>query len=141
STYLGGSGDDAGYVLAIGLSGNVYVAGGTASNDLKGISPSGVVKPNYSAPGVSNDEADGYIIELNPSGTAAIRGTYIGTGSADQIYGIEIDKSGFVYVMGCSEGNMPVINANYSVDRGKQFISRLDPDLSEFVYSTVFGSP
>ena len=141
STYLGGSGDDAGYVLAIGLSGNVYVAGGTASNDLKGISPSGVVKPNYSAPGVSNDEADGYIIELNPSGTAVVRGTYIGTGSPDQIYGIEIDKSGFVYVMGTSEGNMPVINANFSVNRAKQFISKLQPDLSEFVYSTVFGSP
>ncbi|MEO6681375.1 MAG: hypothetical protein ABIN48_00995, partial [Ginsengibacter sp.] len=96
STYLGGSGDDAGYVLALGLSGNIYVAGGTGSNDLKGISPSGVVKSTYSAPGVSGDEADGFIIELNPGGTAAIKGTYIGTGSPDQIYGIEIDKSGFV---------------------------------------------
>ncbi|MEO6684248.1 MAG: PKD domain-containing protein, partial [Ginsengibacter sp.] len=87
------------------------------------------------------DEADGFIIEFNPSATAAIRGTYIGTGSPDQIYGIEIDKSGFVYVMGTSEGNMPVINANYSVNRAKQFISKLQPDLSDYVYSTVFGSP
>lgn len=141
STYLGGKGDDGGYVLAIGLTGNIYVAGGTGSNDLKGISSAGVVKPNYSAPGSSGDDADGFIVELNPSATAAVRGTYIGTGSADQIYGIEIDKAGFVYVMGTSEGNMPVINANYSVNRAKQFISKLQPDLSDFVYSTVFGSP
>ncbi len=141
STFLGGTGDDAGYVLAIGQAGNIYVAGGTGSNDLKGISSSGVVKSLYSEPGITNDAADGYIIELNATGTAAVRGTYIGTGSADQIYGIEIDKSGFVYVMGTSEGNMPVINAKYSVNRAKQFISKLQPDLSDFVYSTVFGSP
>lgn len=141
STFIGGTEDDGGFVLAIGGTGNIYVAGGTGSTDLKGISASGVVKPLYSAPGITNDEADGFIIELNPTGTAAIRGTYIGTGSADLIYGIEIDKSGFVYVMGTSEGNMPVINANYSVNRSKQFISKLQPDLSDFVYSTVFGSP
>jgi gliding motility-associated-like protein len=141
STYLGGKGDDAGYVLAIGLTGNIYVAGGTGSNDLKGISSAGVIKPNFSAPGITADDADGFVVELNPSATAAVRGTYIGTGSADQIYGIEIDKGGFVYVMGTSEGNMPVINANYSVNRAKQFISKLQPDLSDFVYSTVFGSP
>ncbi len=141
STFLGGTGDDAGYVLAMGSTGNIYVAGGTNSNDLKGISSSGVVKSTYSAlPGAATDEADGYIIELNPTGTAAIRGTYIGTDKPDQIYGIEIDKGGFVYVMGTSEGNMPVINANYSVSRSKQFISKLQPDLSDFVYSTVFGS-
>ena len=141
STFVGGTGDDAGYVLALGKTGNIYVAGGTGSTDLKGISAAGVVKSTFSAAGISGDEADGYIIELNPSGTAAVRGTYIGTGSADLIYGIEIDKSGFVYIMGTSEGNMPVINANYSVNRAKQFISKLQPDLSDFVYSTVFGSP
>ena len=141
STYLGGKGDDGGYVLAIGLTGNIYVAGGTGSDDLKGISTAGVVKPDFSIAGSTGDAADGFIVELNPTATASVRGTYIGTGSADQIYGIEIDKAGFVYVMGTSEGNMPVINANYSVNRAKQFISKLQPDLSDFVYSTVFGSP
>lgn len=127
--------------MAIGLTGNIYVAGGTGSEDLNGISAAGVIKPVFSAAGSTGDDADGFILELNPSATATVRGTYIGTGSADQIYGIEIDKAGFVYVMGTSEGNMPVINANYSVNRAKQFISKLQPDLSDFVYSTVFGSP
>ena len=140
STYLGGSKDDAAYVLALGNNSNIYVAGGSGSNDLKGISPSGVVKPLFSAPGVASDDCDGFVIEFNNSGTAVLKGTYIGTGRADQIYGIEIDKFGYVYVMGTSEGNMPVINAAYSNAGAKQFISKLQPDLSAFVYSTVFGS-
>lgn len=141
ATYLGGSDDDAGYVLGLHPSGNIYIAGGTASADLNGISSSGVVKSTYSDGTSTGDAADGYILELNSTATSIIRGTYIGTGRADQIYGIELDKAGNVYVMGTSEGNMPVINANYSVAGAKQFICKLQPDLSDYVYATVFGSP
>lgn len=140
STLLGGGANDAAYVLTLGQNGNLYVAGGTASSDLIGISKAGVIKPAYS-PATAGDECDGYVIELNTTFTTAVRGTYIGTTSADQIYGIETDKNGFIYVMGTSEGNMPVINAAYFVPGSKQFISKLAPDLSAFVYSTVFGSP
>lgn len=139
STLIGGSANDAAYVLALGNN-NVYVAGGTASPDLKGISTAGVLKPAYSAPNSTGDDCDGFIVELNNSGTSVLRGTYIGTGKADQVYGIEIDRYGYVYVMGTSEGDMPVINAAYSNSRAKQFISKLQPDLSAFIYSTVFGS-
>ncbi len=141
STYLGGSKNDAAYVLTLGSNNSIYVAGGTASSDLKGISSTGVVKPTYSAGGsASSDPCDGFVVELDNSGSTAIRGTYIGTGNADQIYGIETDKFGFIYVMGTSEGNMPVINAPYSNAGGKQFIGKLEPDLSRFRYATVFGS-
>ncbi|MFS8082577.1 MAG: PKD domain-containing protein [Ginsengibacter sp.] len=140
STLLGGSANDAAYVLTLGQNGNIYVAGGTASPDLKGISASGVIKPAYS-PAAAGDECDGYVIELNNTFSSAINGTYIGTTSPDQVYGIETDKNGFIYVMGTSEGNMPVINAAYSVPGSKQFISKLAPDLSVYIYSTVFGSP
>ena len=139
STLLGGSGDDAAYVLTLGQNGNIYVAGGTASPNLNGISLSGVLKSNFT-PSLQ-DVCDGYVIELNNNFSAAVNGTYIGTSSADQIYGIETDKNGFIYIMGTSEGNMPVINAAYSVPGSKQFISKLEKDLSAFIYTTVFGSP
>ena len=144
STLLGGSDNDAAYVLTFGSSGHIYVAGGTASKDfLQNIPTSGVIKPTNADLGSGTkdtDPCDGFVVELNNDGTQAIRGTYIGTEKADQIYGIESDKFGFVYVMGTSEGNMKVINAEYSNLGGKQFISKLKPDLSDFVYSTVFGS-
>ncbi len=135
STFLGGDKNDAAYVLTFGSSGNVYVAGGTASDNLPGISASGVI-----ASGFGGGACDGFVVELNNTGTAAIRGTYLGTGEADQVYGIETDKFGFIYVMGTTEGTWPVMNAAYSNAGAKQFISKLKPDLSSYVYSTVFGS-
>ena len=142
STYLGGSRDDAGYVLALGNSNNIYVAGGTMSSDLfRNTSTSGVVKPTYSTPStMDKDSCDGYIFELKNDGSSAIRGTYIGTSSPDQIYGIEIDKNNYVYVAGTSEGNMPVINAAFNIPGAKQFITKLNPDLSGPVFQTIFGS-
>ncbi|MGN6602649.1 MAG: PKD domain-containing protein [Ginsengibacter sp.] len=145
STLLGGSDNDAAYVLTFGSNGNVYVAGGTASSDFfNNIPTNGVIKPtnpNLSSTDDNKDPCDGFVVELTNNGAAAVRGTYIGTTKADQIYGIETDKFGYIYVMGTSEGNMPVINAAYSNPGGKQFISKLKPDLSAFEYSTVFGSP
>jgi gliding motility-associated-like protein len=144
STLIGGSDNDAAYVLAFGSTGNVYVAGGTASKDFfANIPTDGVIKSANPALGSGDkdtDPCDGFVVELNGTGTQAIRGTYIGTEKADQIYGIGSDKFGFIYVMGTSEGNMKVINAEFSNTGGKQFISKLKPDLSDFVYSTVFGS-
>lgn len=135
STLLGGSGDDAAYVLTIGANNNLYVAGGTSSTDFKGISASGVVGSKY-----SGGDCDGFIVEMTTDGNVVNRGTYLGTGAADQIYGIQTDKNGNIYVMGTTEGNWQHINTVFVNDKGKQFISKLKPDLSDFIYSTMFGS-
>ena len=136
STFLGGSGNDAAYVLALGNNNNLYVAGGTGSSDLPGISASGVISSSY-----NGHDCDGYIIELTNNGNTALRGTYLGTNLADQVYGIQTDKSGNVYVMGTTEGSWPVKNANiFGAANSKQFISKLDPNLSNYIYSTTFGS-
>lgn len=136
STYIGGAQDDAAYVLALGANNNLFVAGGTASNNLAGIS-SGVISSSY-----SGGACDGFIVELTNDGSSALRGTYLGTSAPDQIYGIQTDKSGNVYVMGTTESrNWPVIAASvFGVANSKQFISKLDPNLSSYIYSTTFGS-
>ena len=135
STYLGGVEDDACYVLALGANNNVYVAGGTASTSIPSISTTGVISSSY-----AGGPCDGYVVELNNTGTTALRGTYLGTGAADQVYGISTDKNGNIYVMGTTEGSWPVINAAYSNPNSKQFIAKLDPNLNNYIYSTVFGS-
>ena len=140
STMLGGQEDDAAYVLTIGNNNNIYVAGGTASQaaTFSEISSTGVISGTRS--GQPGDVCDGFVVELNNTATTAIKGTFLGTPSADQVYGIQTDKFGSVYVMGQTEGNWPVLNAAYSNANGKQFIAKLQPDLSAYVYSTVFGS-
>ena len=41
--------------------------------------------------------------------------------------------------MGTTTGTWPVINAAFSQARGKQFIAKLRPDISGYIYSTTFG--
>ncbi|HEY0041221.1 MAG TPA: PKD domain-containing protein, partial [Flavisolibacter sp.] len=63
----------------------------------------------------------------------------IGTTGIDQIYGIQFDEKGFPYIMGQTTGNWQAINAAWSQANGKQFIAKLRPDLTNYVYSTMFG--
>jgi gliding motility-associated-like protein len=139
STYFGGAGDDACFVLSQNpLSGNIYVAGGTSSTDLQG-DKSGVIQGTNLGGAV-----DGFITEILNDGSAIVRTTYLGTTGNDLIYGIQFDKFGFPYVMGTTTGNWtvqaPGPNPIFSNAGSKQFISKLKPDLSAFVYSTVFGT-
>ncbi len=132
SSYLGGSGDDAAYVSSINpLNGDWYVAGGTVSNNLPG-NKSGVIGPN------SFGGVDGFVAVI--SGTNLTRSTYLGTAGTDQVYGIQFDKNGFPYVTGQTTGSWPHINATYFDNGAKQFIAKLQPDLSNYVYSTTFGT-
>lgn len=135
STFLGGSGDDAAFVLAINPStGNVYVAGGTTSSNFPG-DKSGVRQG-----AIAGGECDGFVSIINPSGSSIGKTTYAGTPSFDIVYGIQFDKFSFPYIMGTTTGNWPVENAPFSMAGGKQFITKLQPDLSNYVYSTVWGT-
>ncbi|HLG38689.1 MAG TPA: PKD domain-containing protein, partial [Chitinophagaceae bacterium] len=84
---------------------------------------------------------DGFIAQISNNGSTLIRSAFVGTSAYDQIYGLQFDRSGFPYITGQTTGSWPVINAAYNDAGAKQFISKLQPDLSAFVYSTTFGSP
>ena len=136
ASFLGGSANDAGYVLSVNPSnGNVYVGGGTESPDLIPAGQTGtVVGPSLGG------NVDGYLTIIKPDGTQRIRTTYIGTSAIDQVFGVQFDANGFPYVMGQTTGNWPIQNAVFNNPAGKQFIAKLQPDLSAYVYSTAFGS-
>lgn len=138
SSYLGGDGDDAAYVLALNpINNDIYIAGGTTSSTNFPGDKTGTIGPGY-----FGGTTDGFIIELNNGGTFnLVRSTYIGTTGIDQVYGIQFDKNGFVYIMGTTTGNWPVLNAKYFNPNGKQFIQKLNLNLSgPPIYSTVFGA-
>ncbi len=133
-SYLGGDKNDAAYVLTLGPTGDIYVAGGTESTTFSG-NQAGTVGAG------PHGNIDGFVAQVNNNGTAIIRSTFIGTTGIDQVYGIQLDRNGFPYIMGQTTGSWPVSPAGiYSQPNGKQFIAKLQPDLSAFVYSTAFGS-
>ncbi len=137
SSYLGGKNDDAAFVLAINPNdNNVYIAGGTASNNFTGAGVTGTLRPTYQG-GV----CDGFISIINNTTYALIKSTYFGTGGTDLIYGVQFDKFGFPYVMGTTTGVIPLLNSGWTAEaNGKQFITKLKPDLSAIEYSSNFGS-
>lgn len=134
-TYFGGAGDDACFVASINpVSGNYYIGGATTSSNIPG-DKFGTIGTGFQG-GVS----DGFVTEIRSNGSAIIKTTYLGTPGVDMLYGLKFDKLGFPYVMGTTTGSWPVINAAYSNAGSRQFISKLKPDLSGYVYSTVFGT-
>ncbi len=136
ASFMGGTGNDAGYVISINPSnGNIYMGGGTESPNLIPGSQTGSVI------GASlGGTIDGYVAIIKPDGTQRIKTSYIGTAGIDQVFGVQFDVNGFPYVMGQTTGNWPIQNAPFNNPAGKQFIAKLEPDLSAFVYSTAFGS-
>jgi gliding motility-associated-like protein len=135
ASYLGGGANDAAYVLSISPStGDIYVAGGTESTNFPG-NQAGTVGNTIPHSGI-----DGFVAQIANNGSALIRSTYIGTTGVDQVYGVQFDRLGFPYIMGQTTGNWPVINAAFSEAGAKQFIGKLQPDLSAYIYSTVFGA-
>jgi gliding motility-associated-like protein len=136
STYIGGSGSDAGYVLAFDTTQNeLYVAGGTNSTDFP--TTAGTLHTAF-----QGGRADGFILKFNNTGTYnLLKGTYVGTSNYDQIYGIQVSGDDNVYVMGQSLGGaFPVTAGVYSNASSCQFVMKTDRNLATNMISTVFGN-
>jgi len=131
STYFGGNGFDAGYGIRIASNDDIFITGGTTSSNL----PTQVGALNSTARG----DDDGFIAKFTNAGTFQ-QVTYLGTSAADQCFLIDLDENDEVYVVGQTLGNYPVSSGVYSNNNGKQFIHKIDNNLSTTRFSTVFGS-
>lgn len=138
STYLGGSADDAAYVLALDTAeSHLYVGGGTMSSNFHLSTTAGAWQPSY-----QSGLADGFICRfVNGGNYDLLRTTFIGTNGYDQVYGLQTDLENGVYAMGQTLGAFPVSPSTvYSNPGSPQFLIKLDSTLSTSIYSTVFGS-
>jgi gliding motility-associated-like protein len=133
STYMGGLADDAGYALCIDQIGNIIFTGGTSSSNFT--STSGVVNSSYQG-GIS----DGYVCKINSNASSVLASTFIGTNDYDQCFFVQTDISNDIYFIGQSAGSMPVQNVQYSNPGSGHFVQKLNSNLSQVIYSTVFGN-
>lgn len=133
STYIGGSGFDA--AVCLGYDTNtrrVLVGGYTESANFKGIE-AGTLGGSFKG------GLDGFLSVFENNGTP-YKSTYLGTSNYDFIYAVQVDQTGYPYVLGISYGNWLVKNAPASISTGKQFVAKLEKDLSDFIFSNRFGS-
>ncbi len=133
STYLGGNADDGCYALTIDNLFNVYTTGGTSSTNFQ--TTPGAFSTSYNG-GVT----DGFITKIKNDGTAILKSTFVGTGSYDQSFLIQLDNNFDVYIIGQSEGTMPVSAGVYSNPNSKQFIWKMNSNLNTRLLTTIFGS-
>ena len=104
STFLGGSGDDAGNAIVVDGSGNVLVAGTTTSGNfpVQGASP---FAPFQSTLRGGNDA---FVAKLDPTGGTLVYSTYLGSNTDDFGTGIAVDALGNAYVTGIDAvGQLP----------------------------------
>ena len=104
STYLGGTGDEIGTVVAVDSAGSAYVTGITNSTDFP--STAGAAQPGFGggACGSSGDTfncPDAFVAKLNAAGSSFDYATYLGGGSYDAALGITV-YAGNAYVVGAT---------------------------------------
>lgn len=134
SSYIGGNNDDAAFALALNPNNNnIYIVGGTSSNNFPGTSNGAVVSAT------NKGGIDGFLSIISNDGGTLVKTSYFGTSGTEVLYGVQFDAHGYPYIMGTTTGLWPVINATFSQAKGKQFIAKLQPDISAYIYSTTFG--
>ena len=132
-SYLGGTGDDKAYGLALdSTASNLYIAGQTSSNNFPLLNPA---QPSFGG------SFDGFIGKISTSGSK-IYATYVGGSGDDRITGVAVNPTGAAYVMGfTSSANFPTVTPLQLSNAGgfDLFLAKLNPAGSAFQYSTYLG--
>ncbi len=136
STYLGGSGGETAYSVAIDSLGDAYVTGVTASTNFP--TTSSAYQTTYAGDG------DVFVTEFNPTGTGVVFSTYLGGSGVDtpsQIY--LAPSTGNIFLVGSTQSNnFPTTSTAFQPHYGGNqdaFLTEMKPDGSALIYSTYIG--
>jgi hypothetical protein len=140
STYLGGTGADYGYAIAVDNNRNAYITGRTTSTDFPTQDP-------YQADfGGDYDAIVAKIDTTKNGGSCLIYSTYMGGPDYDVGFGIALDSRRYAYVTGLTGStDFPTLDP-YQTDPGDEeydaFVTKIDTTQTGtpgFIYSTYLG--
>jgi len=137
STFLGGSGNDSVFSIALDSSGNAFVTGGTASGDFP--VTAAAFQSTYGGGIPGNDS---FVTKLNSAGSTLLYSSYLGGSFTDRSNGIVVDAAGNAYLTGWTDSpDFPAANAFQPAKAGGRdaFVTKVNPDGSGLVYSTFLG--
>ncbi len=128
SSYVGGSGGDSGFGVAIDGSGNICVTGETSSTDFP--TTTNALKPG---PNAGNANGTSFVFKINPTLSGAsslVYSSYLG-GTQSTVTefgdGIATDADGLVYVVGLTASQPGAALANFPVTASTAFLATPDP--------------
>jgi uncharacterized repeat protein (TIGR01451 family) len=132
-SYLGGTGDDKAYGIALDSSAsNVYLTGQTFSPNFPVVNP---------IQGVGAGGFEAFVEKISTAGTK-IYGTYIGGSSDDRATGIAVNSANEAYVTGFTlSSNFPTLNPVQSTRGGgaDAFVTKINAAGNAYLYSTFLG--
>jgi uncharacterized protein (TIGR03437 family) len=131
STYMGGSGRDQAWGIAVDAAGNAYVVGQSSSPDFPLVN---AVQQQNANPA----DAQAFIFKLDPAGQKLLYSTRLGPGLA---HAVAIDSTGAAYIAGDATSAFPVVGGLQQTFGGVQdgFVLKLAPGGGQIVYSTFLG--
>jgi Beta-propeller repeat len=137
STYLGGSGDEQPFDLAVDSCGNAYVPGLTSSTDFP-------TTPGAFQTSFAGGNIDGYVTKINSLGSGLVYSTYLGGSGDDAAGAVRVDKEGNAYVPGAtSSTDFPTtadaFQSSFVGGSSDAFAVKLNPTGSGLVFSSYLG--
>ncbi|HJV09341.1 MAG TPA: SBBP repeat-containing protein, partial [Acidimicrobiales bacterium] len=133
ATYLGGSGQDHGYGVAVDGAGNAYLAGETSSSNM----------PTANALQATNGGlVDAFVAKVNAAGSALVYSSYLGGSGTDVGTAIALDGAANAYLTGFTDStNFPTANPLQAAQAGSNdaFLAKLNASGTALVYATYLG--
>jgi hypothetical protein len=133
STYLGGSGEDENWGIAVDGTGNATISGTTHSPDFP---TRNAVQPQYGGDG------DAFLARLDSTGATLVYSTFLGGAGADAGRGVAVDAAGNAYLGGTTASvDFPLADPLQakSAGNGDAFVARLSAGGTTLVYATYIG--
>lgn len=134
STYLGGSGDDIGFVIKSDNNSQLYVSGTTNSLDFP--IKNAIQKGN-------NGKNDAFLTVIDKSRSIINFSSYLGGEEDDQLYSIDLNPLGDIFIMGVTNSlNYPTTKGAFQTNFGgvrDVFVTKLNLQKNEITYSTYLG--
>jgi MBG domain (YGX type)/Beta-propeller repeat/Bacterial Ig-like domain (group 3) len=136
STYLGGTGYDLAYAVAVDSLGAAYVTGATYSTDFPTLN---AIDSTFNGP---LGYYDLFVTKFSPAGDTLVYSTYLGGTADDYGQGIAVDSSGAAYVTGYTTStDFPTVDPLYLYSSSYEdvIVAAINPAGSALVYSTYLG--
>ncbi|MBK3331694.1 hypothetical protein GWK41_01275 [Persephonella atlantica] len=136
STYIGGSGGQTAYSVAVDSSDNIIIVGYTSSNDYP------TTPTTYST--LLNGSTDIVITKFKSDLTSLVASTYFGGSSGERALSVTLDSSDNIILTGYTYSSNfptspPAYNRNFAGGITDIFVTKFKPDLSTFLASTYIG--
>jgi hypothetical protein len=142
STFLGGSGGDNGFGIAVDEAGAAYVAGGTQDADTDFPTTAGAFDQTHNGPA---EAADAFVTKVGPTGAAPLAySTFLGGSDRDFGSGIAVDGVGAAYVTGLTDStDFPTTAGAFDQTHNEEsdaFVTKVGPTgAAPLAYSTFLG--